>query len=265
VSLSEVPAKEFFNSAENSSPKSLTNQDTVAKSLTNNNTATMSTVKDFFGKIEYREFDKKSDIACLANQIQDKRRKCNLTMAHALFIVVAWIVKPSFRFFKLCPEVVWVDVTSHSNNKRFHLLTFLSRLLTGKQIVWLWIFIPNQQRFNFRWVFQEAIPTLIPQWSQDLVVFFMKDADPQQGNEILSSMSRIFVIATEGTCGFHVITMSWKKNVPSCHHQLSPTKIKKWSSVVHQIHNWVYSWMNPGNVKDHNEYKISKFLLEKFI
>ncbi len=111
----------------------------------------------------------------------------------ALFIAVAWIVKPAFRLFKLCPEVVWLDVTSHSNNKGFHLLTFSSRLSIGKQIVWMWIFIPNQQRFSFRWVFQEAIPTLLPKWLRDHVLFFMKDGDPQQRNEILFSFMNQFV------------------------------------------------------------------------
>jgi len=41
--------------------------------------------------------------------------------------------------------------------------------------------------------------------------------------------------------------------------------MKKWSLIVSYIHKWVYSWMNPGNVEDKDEYQISKYLLEKFI
>ena len=93
----------------------------------------------------------------------------------------------------------------------------------------------------------------------------MKDADPQQNDEFLLSMNKIFVNATEGTCGFHVVHMGWKKNVPSCRNVLTQSNMNKWSSVVRQIHNWVYSWMRPGNVEDDDEYSISKFLLEKFI
>ena len=37
------------------------------------------------------------------------------------------------------------------------------------------------------WVFQEVIPTLLPKWLRDRVLFFMKDGDPQQRNEILFS------------------------------------------------------------------------------
>ena len=229
-------------------------------------TVTISTRKHFSGDVECRQIPPEgSEVSCLTPQIIQERHGRHLDREDILFIGVAWIVKPAFRLFKLCPEVVWVDVTSHSNNKGFHLLTFSSRLSIGKQVVWLWIFIPNQQRFSFRWVFQEAIPILVPKWLRDRVLFFMKDADPQQRNEILASMTNTFVNASEGTCGYHVVHQGWRKNVPSCTNIFPPTQLKKWSYIVHQIHKWIYSWMNPGNVEDEDEYEISKFLLEKFV
>jgi hypothetical protein len=248
VSLSDVPVKEFFDSQASPTLKCDTNHDTV----------TISTMKSFSGDVHYQEINDNpdTDTECLLDQIAQERQERNLNNEDAQFIAVAWIVKPA----------VWVDVlTSHSNTKRFHLLTFSSRLSIRKQIVWLWVLIPNQQRFSFRWVFQEAIPTLVPKWLFDRVVFFMKDADPQQRNEILSSINFVFVNATEGTCGFHVVNMGWKKNLPSCHQILTPNQLKKWSLVKRQIQSWVYSWMNPGNVEDEDEYQVSKCLLEKFI
>jgi hypothetical protein len=174
-------------------------------------------------------------------------------------------VKPAFRLFKLCPEVVWVDVTSHSNNKGFHLLTFSSHLSIGKQIVWMWIFIPNQQRFSCRWVFKEALPKLVPKWLSERVLFFMNDGDPQQSNKILSAMKSVFVNASEGTCGFHVVNMGWRTNVPIGVNVLSPQKLRMWSSIAQQVHKWIYSWMTPGNAEDKEEYELLKNLLEKFI
>jgi hypothetical protein len=53
--------------------------------------------------------------------------------------------------------------------------------------------------------------------------------------------------------------------VPSCTNLLSPTNMTKWTRIVSHIHEWVYSWMNPGYVEDKDEYLISKYLLEKFI
>ena len=142
---------------------------------------------------------------------------------------------------------------------------FSSCLSIGKLIVWMWIFIPNQQRFSFRWVFKEALPKLVPKWLMECVLFFMKDGDPQQRNEILLAMKSVFVNASEGTCGFHVVHMGWRTNVSTGVNVLSPQKLRMWSFIVQQVHKWLYSWMTPGNVEDKEEYEISKYLLEKFI
>ncbi len=97
------------------------------------------------------------------------------------------------------------------------------------------------------------------------VLFFMKDGDPQQRNEILLAMKMVFVNACEGSCGFHIAHMGWRRNVPLCDNILPPAKFRTWSIVVHHIHRWLYSWMTPGNVEDNEEYEILKYLLEKFI
>ena len=90
------------------------------------------------------------DFEALAKQERIERK---LDKNDVLFIAVGWLVLPAFRYFKLCPEVIWCDVTSHSNNKGFHLLTFSCQTSVDKQVVFLWLWIPNQQRFSFRWVF----------------------------------------------------------------------------------------------------------------
>ncbi len=92
----------------------------------------------------------------------------------------------------------------------------------------------------------------------------MKDGDPQQCNEILSAMKSVFMNASEGTCGYHVVNMGWRTNVPTGVNVLSPIKLRMWSSIVQQIHRWIYSWMTPGNVEDEEEYELSKYLLENF-
>ena len=76
---------------------------------------------------------------------QNERGIRNMLPEHILFISVVWTVLPVFRLFLLCPEVIWCDVTYHSNNKGFHLLTFSCRVSINKQVVFLWIWIPNQQ------------------------------------------------------------------------------------------------------------------------
>jgi hypothetical protein len=114
--------------------------------------------------------------------------------------------------------------------------------------MWMWVFIPNQQRFSFRLVFKEALPKLALKWLRECVLLFMKDGDPQQRNEILSAMKSLFLNASEGTCGYHVVNMGWRMNVPTGVNLLSPKQLMMWSSIVLQVHKWIYSWMTPGNV-----------------
>jgi hypothetical protein len=114
-------------------------------------------------------------------------------------------------------------------------------------------------------VFKEALPKLVPKWLRERILFLMKDGDPQQRNEILSAMKSVFVNASEGTYEYHVVHMGWRTNVSNCVNLLSPQKLRMWSSIVQQVHKWLYSWMTPGNVEDKEEYELSKYLLEKFI
>ena len=179
VALSDVPMKDMFPDLDKD-----TNDDTI--------TISSYSYKSSPGSISSKKLNDDGHMPDLANKVAQERVEHNLSINENLFIAVAWVVKPAFRLFMLCPEVIWIDVTSHSNNKGFNLLTLPSNTSIGKQVVFM---CPKQQRFSFRWVFQEAITTLIPKWLCDLVMFFMKDADPQQCNELLWAMVNVFVNA----------------------------------------------------------------------
>ena len=120
------------------------------------------------------------------------------------FISIAWTVLPVFRFFLLCPEVIWCDVTSHSNNKGFSLLTFSCRTSVDRQVVFMWLWIPNEQRLSFRWVFRHAIPALLPEHARRRVRMVMKDGDAQQRNELLEVILSLFPNSREASCGWHI-------------------------------------------------------------
>ncbi len=199
ISFSDVPIQEYIEGKVNKIV-----EETTQMLMDDNTTVTVCTHKQDDNTITFTEINDEN----LSQRVATERVERRLLPSEGLFIAVAWILKPALRFFMLCPEVVFLDVTTHSNNKGFHLLTFSSRTLIGKQIVWVWIFIPNQQQFSFRWVFQQsAIPVLLPKWLRDRATFFMKDTDPQQRNELLGELKNVFVNATEGTCGFHIVNM----------------------------------------------------------
>ena len=169
-----------------------------------NETVTISTKKEDGGEVMNYDSSMVPELKELEELAKKERVERKMGNNEVLFIAVGWIVLQAFRYFKLCPEVIWCDVTSHSNNKGFHLLTFSCRTSVDKQVVFLWFWMPNQQRFSFRWVFQHAIPNLIPKWLRDRVTFIMKDGDAQQQNEINHALGTVFVNAQDGNCGFHI-------------------------------------------------------------
>ncbi|KAL3756458.1 hypothetical protein ACHAWU_009852, partial [Discostella pseudostelligera] len=227
-------------------------------------TVTISTTKNEAGELIINrpsEDDVLSQVETVAKRTRVERK---ISASQYLFFSIAWIHLPVFRFFKLCPEVIWCDVTSHSNKTGYKLLTFSCRTSVNKQVVFMYIWIPNEQRISFRWVFSHAISQLVPAWLRSRVKFIMKDGDPQQWNEILIALQSVFMNAIEGGCGWHMVEQGWKDKVPG--EKFFSTKNRmRWKKVTQHVKRWMYSWMKPGRIEDADEYKISKFLLLQFI
>jgi hypothetical protein len=81
VSLSDVPIKDYFD---------VNNTDCDV------DTMTISTTKSFTGHVHYEPIHESSKISSLSAQISEERSEQYLQKEEALFISVAWIVKPAF-------------------------------------------------------------------------------------------------------------------------------------------------------------------------
>ena len=231
-----------------------------------NETVTVSTTKNDDGTVTNTPVSELLGLSSLNLDETAKREREEraISKSDVMFMSVAWTKHRNFRLFKLCPEVIWCDVTSHSNNKGFHLLTFSCRLSVKRQLVFLWIWIPNQQRSSFRWVFQHALPILIPSFHRYRVKMIMKDNDFQQRNEILISLRNIFPNTLEAGCGYHIVEGSYTVHGPSRNVFMKKNR-PRWLSIVRRIKKHIYSWMRPGYVENEEEYKISKYLLLQYV
>lgn len=249
-----------------------------------NKNVTVATTKGDDGNITCKEVSSEDEIAHADNIAKEQRQERALDVTQILFMAIGFVYLPLLRFVKLCPEVIWCDITSHSNNKGFHLMTFSCRNSgLAKQSVFMWLWLPDQKRFSFRWVFQHALKMLLPLHVRLRVRFIMKDGDPQQRNEILRSLLSVFPNAIEGSCGWHigmfihsifslsnglthtlllVVDRGWHSHIRAC---IAKAYRPHWNKIVKKIHTWIYSWMKPGFVEDPDEYEISKALLIRFI
>jgi hypothetical protein len=81
VSYSDVPIKDYFD---------VNNTDCDV------DTITISTTKSFTGHVHNEPINESSKISSLSAQINEERSERYLQKEEALFIVLAWIVKPPF-------------------------------------------------------------------------------------------------------------------------------------------------------------------------
>ena len=178
---------------------------TSNRPLSDEGSVTLSTTKVSDGTIVNTPVANIPKLSHLADIARHARVTRKLKPDQYLFMAIAWTMLPSLRYFLLCPEVLWFDVTSHSNNKGFCLLTFSCRTSLNKQVVFMWIWIPNEQRMSFRWVFQHALSTLLPKHARNRVKLIMKDGDMQARNEVMLALSELFPNAKEASCGYHIV------------------------------------------------------------
>ena len=77
------------------------------------------------------------------------------------FIACAWITNKENRMFHLFPHVIIVDITKYTNKEDQPLLTVSMRTTLGNYMVIMQMFLPNEQKITFKWVFSVTIPTLV--------------------------------------------------------------------------------------------------------
>ena len=105
--------------------------------LSDEGSVTLSTTKVSNGTIVNTPVSDIPKLSHLADVARHARSTQKLKPNQYLFMAIAWTMLPSLRYFFLCPEVLWFDVTSHSNNKGFCLLTFSCRTSLNKQVVFM--------------------------------------------------------------------------------------------------------------------------------
>ena len=84
------------------------------------------------------------------------------------------------------------------------LLTFSCKTSLDRQVVFMWMWIPNKQRLSFCWVFQFAVSKLVPLHARQRIRLLRKDGDPQQRAELMPVIGSIFPLARESGCGWHI-------------------------------------------------------------
>ena len=201
----------------------------------------------------------------MVQKVAYARKNQKIKTEDDVFVAVAWTYGGTLRMFKLCPHVVTLDITAHTNKNKYHLLTFSIKTSIDKQVVFFRLWLPNQRRLSFRWVFQHAVPKLIPSCHLLRVKLILKDGDTQQQNELQAAIPIIFPNAVDGGCGFHIVTIGGRKHLGSGKNFIPPSKMGKFKQAMRNVQQFLYALMRPGGVENDEEYAVAKAVLAQYI
>eukprot|EP00978_Attheya_sp_CCMP212_P014408 scaffold36669_cov47-Attheya_sp.AAC.2 len=191
---------------------------------------------------------------------QNARKNQQIPIDSKVFVAIAWSSQNDIRMFKLFPEVMHIDATCDSSNKKNALLTFSIRTSTAKQFVFLKVWLPNQKRSSFRWVFRYVLPEIISRNILLRTKLVMVDGDQQQNSELKLAIKSYMSHAHFSQCGWHIVCQGWKRHGPSGK-AITGQKKSVFDQFLKHVKNWMYSFMRPNKVESKEEFELSKKLL----
>ena len=139
-----------------------------------------STKIDGISSVSHEDLSKQ--LLTVSQEVLRAHKNLKIRKEDDVFVSIGWTFVGTLRLFKVCPHVITLDITAHTNRRKYHLLTFSTKTSIDKQVAFLRLWLPNQRRLSFRWVFQHAVPKLIPLCHRVRVELILKDGDMQQQN-----------------------------------------------------------------------------------
>jgi hypothetical protein len=122
-----------------------------------------------------------------------------------VLLALVWVLPHSKKLFESYFEVLFIDGTHTTNNKDCPLLTIAAKDGYGNVHVILHAFIPNEQWWLFRWLFQTAVPSLLGRQICDKVKLIVTDSDAQEIDQLNKALRTTFkssrVLATAYVAG----------------------------------------------------------------
>ena len=91
---------------------------------------------------------------------QTIRRNMRLTDSQSLLLAIAWISDTEHRLVRMFPEVLFMDVTSQTNNEKRGLFLAAGKDSNAQAFTACHIVLPSEQRWVFQWIFSHGLPFL---------------------------------------------------------------------------------------------------------
>ena len=92
--------------------------------------------------------------------ISERRLALSVRPDQQFMMAFAWVTPLEKLRFKMFPMVIYCDATMDTNNEGRSLLTMTGKDTSSKTFTILRVYLPNQQMWVFRWVFNVLLPEM---------------------------------------------------------------------------------------------------------
>jgi hypothetical protein len=164
------------------------------------------------------------------------RKELQLTDSQSILLAVAWISDEERRLVSMFPEVLFMDVTSQTNNEKRGLFMVAGKDSHGRGFTATRIFLPSEQKWVFRWIFSHALPFLFSQsvLKRNCVVITDGDSNMYEALNEQTYQGGLWQGTHHFLCQWHLLNCGWNKEVkphiPTKDDKLKDIGKKNWMS-----------------------------------
>ena len=206
----------------------------------------------------------------MAKYVEGVRRARRVDDSQDLLLAFAWVLPEEHRQFSLYPFVAHIDGTNSTNKESRPLVTVTGRDALGHQFTVLRAFLPNNQAWVFKWLFQTVFPTLLGMDALARIAVFITDGDSQETSQLDNAILRLFPQAYRVRCIWHAVDRGMAANFPKCpvNKQTGDAHLRqlrrKYDKAELQVRHFLWSWAEPV-CETFEEFRLSNCLFMMFL
>jgi hypothetical protein len=212
--------------------------------------------------------------------VNNRRRELKIADSKLMMVGIAYGMPYELEQFGLFHVSLHIDATADTNKEGRPLVTVTSKDSYGRMFFVLRAFLPCEQSWAYKWLFQTVFPVLIGQEVLNKVSIVVTDGDSQEINQLEDAVNKFFPNVYRIRCSWHIIDRGWHKkvNVPLGGHsgrkrppelkgkkRRKPPLLTPQNKTARTIYRWIFSWAQPSYCESEEEYFVSKALFMKFV
>ncbi len=227
------------------------------------------------------------DVVIAADEEQDMLRVVSahrqllpIADSQEMMVGIAYAMPFEVRQCQLFNICLHIDATADSNKEGRPLVTVSSKDSYGKMFIVLRAFLPSEQSWAYKWLFETVFPVLIGTEVLSTLSIVVTDGDSQEITQLKVVVNIFFPNVYHIRCLWHIIDRGWFKhvNVPLGGHsqrkrplllrgqpRKSSPPLTESNKTARTIYRWIFWWAQPSYCEPEEEYIVSNALFLKFV